>query len=62
VLKTRMQSQKGAGPPQGLRQCLADILMESEVKGLWKGATPRLVRLSVSMAPVLRDAGLGRLG
>lgn len=54
VLKTRMQSQKRVGVNRGLRQCLADILTESGVKGLWKGTTPRLVRLSVSVSPLTK--------
>ena len=46
VVKTRMQgrSDKGVGTFTAFRT----ILQKSGVRGLWRGTTPRLVRLSVS--------------
>ncbi|KAI4601665.1 hypothetical protein KJ359_011796 [Pestalotiopsis sp. 9143b] len=49
VLKTRMQSQSGVGS-QNLVQSLSTIVREECIKGLWKGTTPRLARLSISGA------------
>lgn len=48
VLKTRMQSQSGVRS-QSLVQSLSTIIHEEGIKGLWKGTTPRLARLSVSV-------------
>ncbi|KAH6880543.1 mitochondrial carrier domain-containing protein [Thelonectria olida] len=52
VVKTQMQrlATPGTQAQTGTLQCLVTIVRESGVAGLWRGTTPRLVRLSVSGA------------
>ncbi|KAF4981502.1 hypothetical protein FZEAL_2687 [Fusarium zealandicum] len=50
TIKTRMQGVGTGGGKQGSLYYVASVLRESGVRGLWKGTTPRLVRLS--SAPV----------
>jgi solute carrier family 25 (mitochondrial citrate transporter), member 1 len=48
VIKTKMQAYGEGNAHKGTVQCLVTILRTSNIKGLWKGTTPRLMRLSVS--------------
>ncbi|RSL63823.1 hypothetical protein CEP53_004299 [Fusarium sp. AF-6] len=50
TVKTKMQSVGTGSGKQGTMNVLTSIIRESGVAGLWKGTTPRLVRLSVSGA------------
>ncbi|KAL6922887.1 hypothetical protein FSST1_000161 [Fusarium sambucinum] len=50
TIKTTMQSVRVGGDKQGTFNVLTTIIRESGVPGLWKGTTPRLVRLTVSGA------------
>ncbi|ETS86963.1 hypothetical protein PFICI_00791 [Pestalotiopsis fici W106-1] len=56
VLKTRMQSQAGAASPQSLAQSFVMVVNEQGIAGLWRGSTPRLLRLSVSLIPPIPAA------
>lgn len=47
VVKTMMQARGVDGVPRGSRESVAAILRDSGIAGLWRGTTPRLVRLSV---------------
>ena len=48
TVKTKMQCLGTGGANKGTLQCFAFTIRESGVSGLWKGTTPRLVRLIVS--------------
>ncbi|KAM0417308.1 hypothetical protein ACHAPT_012689 [Fusarium lateritium] len=48
TIKTKMQSVGTGSGKQGTLHILISIIRESGALGLWKGTTPRLVRLSVS--------------
>ncbi|VUC26059.1 unnamed protein product [Clonostachys rosea] len=48
TIKTRMQGLSAGSGEQGTLQFLRLIYHESGITGLWKGTTPRLLRLSVS--------------
>ncbi|KAM5347537.1 hypothetical protein ACJ41O_007361 [Fusarium nematophilum] len=50
TIKTRMQGLRTAQDRRGTLHYLASITREAGIGGLWKGTTPRLVRLSVSGA------------
>lgn len=47
VVKTMMQARETGGVRRGTRESVAAVVRESGIAGLWKGTTPRLVRLSV---------------
>lgn len=50
TIKTHMQSAQSDGVRRGTVETVAVTLRSSGIRGLWKGTTPRLIRLSVSGA------------
>lgn len=52
TIKTKMQSVGTGSEKRGTLHVLTSIIGESGIAGLWKGTTPRLVRLSVSALTV----------
>jgi solute carrier family 25 (mitochondrial citrate transporter), member 1 len=57
VMKTKMQALSGMSTHRGTVQCFRLVVHQSGVRGLWKGTTPRLVRLSVSHVKNQVDGG-----
>jgi len=47
-IKTKLQAIGGAREYAGTIDCLRAIIRTEGIRGLWRGTTPRLVRLSVS--------------
>lgn len=47
-IKTKLQALDSKTAYRGSMHCLQDIVRVDGVKGLWKGTTPRLIRLSVA--------------
>lgn len=47
-IKTKLQSLDSRTAYRGSLHCLQEIVRTDGVKGLWKGTTPRLIRLSVA--------------
>jgi solute carrier family 25 (mitochondrial citrate transporter), member 1 len=50
TIKTHMQSTQSDGVRRGTFETVAVTVQTSGIRGLWKGTTPRLIRLSVSGA------------
>ena len=55
VVKTSMQALGGKDAYRGSLDCLQSVVKSGGVRSLWKGTTPRLVRLSVSQPKVLHS-------
>lgn len=47
TLKTRLQSLQSGPENRTLLLCLQNVVREEGIKGLWRGTTPRLIRLTV---------------
>lgn len=47
-IKTKMQGLNSGSVHRGSMRCFQEIVRRDGVKGLWKGTTPRLVRLTVA--------------
>jgi solute carrier family 25 citrate transporter 1 len=56
TVKTEMQSLQSGASKKGMVESFALMLHRSGIQGLWKGTTPRLVRVSVSSTKTLREA------
>ncbi|CAI7676126.1 unnamed protein product [Penicillium palitans] len=59
-IKTKLQAVDGHQMYRGSLDCLRSVISQEGVSALWRGTTPRLVRLSVCfpLAPLNRDARL----
>lgn len=47
-IKTRMQALEGSAMYRGTFHCVQEILRRDGVKALWKGTSPRLIRLTIA--------------